>query len=266
MIKNLPPEDVAAAELFQKLLERPTPSEVIDFPRMLETGPIFRIRMRVLPQRDHDKAREEAHRKLIARGVKLDDMQAIGIREVYADQTAKEILALACVTEQAYGSEDRPVYGRLFKDSDAIASTLTADELAALFRAWQLVQSKYSPEPGAIDEEAWIKRLVEGGSAFPLSLISYQDAADLTFDISERHYALCNLLESQFSTLPEHLRSELSKFRIGTGYWSKLAEDSSTTDRTSKNTASVSLEDAVELDKRLERQEILRDVIETGNT
>ncbi len=61
-----PDKTVPPSELFLKLIEAPRPTEVINYPRKdPATGePIGKIRMQVLTQEEHDRARIAAHRNI----------------------------------------------------------------------------------------------------------------------------------------------------------------------------------------------------------
>src|SRR6478735_3063549 len=110
----LPPRDVAPSALFLKLLETPRPSEVIDFPRFGSDGkPIDQIRIQTLTSEDQDRARAAAHADMKRRGFAPEDIGSYGIREVYADAVAKEVIAMACLTADGVDlGKETPTYGR----------------------------------------------------------------------------------------------------------------------------------------------------------
>jgi len=175
----------------------------------------------------HDEARIKAHEVLKARRLKPEEFgQGTTLREVYGDTVARELLAMACVSVNAIpGTEDNtsPIYGRIFRSAADLAQ-LTADELTTLFTTWEMVQHKYGPYEGSIqsDEEAnaWIKRLAEGGSAFPLAQLSWHQLVELTVMLSERAYCLSVLLGSLRESWPSSLGSATCEsWGIGTGYF-----------------------------------------------
>src|SRR5688500_12695158 len=132
-----PPEDVSPPELFLKLQESPRPSEVVNFPRRTGDGkPIGTTRLQVLQSEDHDAARLIVKRKLCEKHrLKPEDLEGALGEAVLRDGVAKELLAMACLTEarMANTPEDAPRYPRVFPDAESIGKLLTADELAVLF-------------------------------------------------------------------------------------------------------------------------------------
>jgi len=223
-----PPNDVEASELWLRLNEVPKPSEVIDFPRRdLKGASIGKMRIQVLTMAEHDEARIKAHAWLKSKGAAPGDFGGEALKEVLGDAVARELLALACVSEDPIkGSEERnqPRYARIFK-SGADLQKLTADELMTVFTAWEMTQHKFGPFEGSIESQeevtAWIKRLVEGASAYPLVRRNWHQLAELVRFLSERSYCLSAILDSQFSTLPHTLASDLAKWDIGTGSFGK---------------------------------------------
>ncbi len=225
-----PIDDGEPAELWLKLCE-PAPSEVIDFPRKDRNGkPVGKIRIKVLKMEDHNKARIKATKALKdavkASGVgELDkvEMETEAIREVLGDLIAHELLCMACYTDKEQLTDEKtgePIYGKVFATPGHIRQVLTADETLVLFKAYQLVQHKYGPFELTIqddrDIEAWINRLKEGGSAFPLTLLPFPQLAELTFALSEKISMVCQLLESQLSNLPPTLVSDLQSCFLDT--------------------------------------------------
>jgi hypothetical protein len=233
-----PPADVEPSELWLKLCE-PRPSEVIDFPRRDAYGNfIGKIRIQVLTMEDHNKAR------LLATGalkkhvkefgmdqLNRDDMDNEAVREVLGDLIAHELLALACFHEKSFNEdEENPMYARFFKSPEDIRKKLTADETLVLFNAYRLTQHKWGPfERGMADDtdvEAWIKRLEEGGSVFPLLALPLPQLAELTFSMSARICTLCDILASQFESLPPTLKSSLTDCFTDIGWFGKRHAES----------------------------------------
>lgn len=229
----LPPSDVKASDLWLKLNETPRPSEIIDFPRRdPSTGmPVGRVRLQVLQMEQHDQARINAH-KWLAETKKMPPKEYDGptLREVYGDRTAREILAMATLTvEPIPGSEQtgRLHYNRIFHSADDL-DILSADELTVLWTAWEMVQHKYGPYEGNLngvdDENAWIKRLVEGGSAYPLASLSWHQLVELVLTSAQRSYTLSAILASLGSSLPDTLAVPLQSWGIGTSSFGVLPE------------------------------------------
>lgn len=225
-----PPEDIESSELWLKLCEA-LPGEVVDFPRKDKQGrPIGKVRIQVLTMEDHNRARILATKSLPATVKAMglgeldkNEMDTDAIREVLGDLIAHELLCMACHSDKETGITDddgNPVYAKLFPRPEVIRKKLTADETLVLFNAYRMVQWKYGPFEKSItddsDIEAWIQRLKEGGSAFPLVHLPLPQLAELTYSLSEKISLLCQILESQRSTLPDTLVSSLRDCFMGT--------------------------------------------------
>ena len=214
-----PPADVAPSALFQKLIEMPRPSEVVDFPRNDERGkPIAQIRIQTLESTEHDKAREQAHAKLKGRGISNEDMAAPALREVLGDAIAKELIAMSCLTaNNQSGDDNAPYYGREFRNGEDVGR-LRADEILVLFNTYHLVQHKYGPIERNLSEadiDAWIVRLQEGAAEFPLLNLALPQLVLLAQSLAQRHYTLCSIMASQLSSLPPTLAALLEPFLTG---------------------------------------------------
>lgn len=251
-----PPKEVPASELFLKLMETPAPSEVVDFPRRKigadgkPTGEfVGKLRIQVLQHSKHKQSQLAAHSHFKSSGYTVEELDGIILRETAGDEIAKELLAMACVTVEPI-SENPLVYGRIFRTARDL-DNLTADEVATLFAFYLMVQKKWGPSDSDPDVEHWVKRLEEGGSEFPLLLMSSQDLASLTYSLAARISTISRVLESQWSTLPDTLRSDLATFSLGTGYWSSPLDDSGEAGSASW-LENIDVEDASELKRRLD--------------
>lgn len=216
------PPEMEPSALFTKLLEMPRPSEVIDFPRKDAQGnPIGRLRMQILTSIEHDRARETAHNALRARGLKNEDMTAPAIKEVLGDAVAKELIAMAALTESAQVADPvtgNPVYGRVFRNGKDV-DQLGADEITILFNAYMLVQHMFGPfERNLVPEDidAWIQRLGEGAAEFPLLNLPLPQLVLLAQSLGERLFTLYRILASQLSSLPPSLAAALPGFFTAT--------------------------------------------------
>jgi len=223
---GLPPKDVPASALLKKLCETPRPSEVVDFPRKDAQGEVVgKLRIQVLPMHLHDEGRLRAHHWLIEKkGLKREDLSTLLVSEVAGDRTAREILAMACLTEDCIEGTDEPGrlkrYGKIFQNADEL-NELTGDELAVLFATYEMIQHKYGPHSGNIDSDdelnAWISRLKEGAASFPLSRLSLHQLAELTMSLSERLCSLSAVAEYLLPALPRSLDAPFRMWDIGTG-------------------------------------------------
>lgn len=230
-----PPKDIPASELFIRLCEIPRPSEVVDFPRKdPDTGkPVGRIRIQVLTMMQHDEARIKAFRKLRKeQDLTPQDLESSLLKEVYGDRVAREILAMCCLREepiQGTAEAGRPMYARVFPKTDDLDG-LSADELTVLFSCYEITQHRYGPHSGSVatDEEvtAWIERLAEGASAYPLAGQSWHQLADLCISLAARAYGLSAHLGSLSESLPATLDALPASWGIGTGSFGKRAAES----------------------------------------
>jgi hypothetical protein len=225
-----PPKDVAPNELLQMLLQRPRPSEVVSFPPFDKPDKPGKIRIQVLTKDQHDRARLVAHKQLKASAHKygitsLDskDMLSEAVQGVLQDLAACEVLAMACRTVQPMPGqgEDDPLvhYAAIFADGEQVGKTLTADEVAVLFSAYNIVQHKCGPHEaicGDDDVSLWVRRLVEGAADNPFLRLSSAQWAELLTTFAGRLYKLAGILASQWETLPESLRSDLQTYCLDT--------------------------------------------------
>ena len=226
-----PPEDVSPTELFLKLSAPVRPSEVIDFPRRdpVTKLPLGRVRLQVLNLAEYDEARIKAQQWLIEKKrISKDQLDANAIREVLGDRVAKELISMACLSVEPIKNtteSGKPRYVRHFVSADAV-DVLMADELEALWMALQMVQRKFGPYEGNIETPeqatAWMKRLVEGGSALPLGVLGWHHLVELTMLLAERAYSLSALLGTQSSNLPPTLAACLKSWDIGTSSYGAL--------------------------------------------
>jgi len=225
---------------------------VIDFPRFGSDGkPIDQIRIQTLTSEDQDRARAAAHADMKRRGFAPEDIGSYGIREVYADAVAKEVIAMACLTADGVDlGKETPTYGRIFRDGKDVGK-LAADEILTLFNAWQLLQAKFGPIEGLdpTEVDVWIKRLVEGGSAFPLLSLPLPDLVELTSLLAARIYGLYALLAGQLSTLPSTLVSALESSTTDIGSFGTPAVSPEVIGGASK--PDLTLEQAVSVAKRM---------------
>lgn len=180
-----PPDNLSASELFLELSKPEKPYRVVDFPRKNAEGkPVGQVALRILTQEDQMESAACAERftvKLIKDRPKSDEARR-GYDDIYANAAAVEILSRAC---RLHDNVDRP----LFPSSESIRKNLLPDEVGVLFAMYLEVQSALGPIPSGMSEEevdAWVDRLVEGGSKIPLALLTSADLMDLTFSLALR--------------------------------------------------------------------------------
>ena len=255
----MPPADEQPSSLFSKLLEMPRPTEVIDFPRNDEHGkPVARVRIQVLTSPEHDQAREMAYKALKKKGYDAADLSSPAIREVLGDAIAKELIAMACLSEENLGEPGgKPIYKREFRtgaDLDKVG--IRADELAVLFSAYELTQNKYGPferNLSAADVDAWIARLGEGAAEFPLLRLALPQLVLLAQSLGERLFTLYRILGSLPQELPTSLASLLPDSFTDTGSAGSPAAESEATisERSDRPLTPITAETATEIARRM---------------
>ncbi len=226
-----PSTEISAADLFLKMMEA-RPSDIIDFPRRGADGNyVARVRIQVLRGEDHDRARMAGQaalkRKIASFGIAPlsdKDMESPAIQECLGDAIAHELLAMAVRSVEPVSPETEtaaPVYGPIFTSGALIPQALTADEIAALYNAYLMVQHKYGPFErtidGDADVDAWVNRLEEGAARYPLAVLPLPQLAELTCSLAERISTLSRILASQWESLPDSSRSLLHPFCMGIG-------------------------------------------------
>lgn len=255
-------EAVSPSELWTKLCE-PRPSEVIPFPRKDKQGnSVGDIRIQVLRMEDHNRARLLAT-KALKDSVKeagladltRDENETESVKEVLGDLIANELLCMACLSVESHGEDEmgNPIYARIFHTPKQIRSVLTADETVILFNAYRQVQWNYGPFEKTLNDdddiEAWVTRLAEGGSEFPLLVLPLPQLAELTLGLSEKIYSLCQILESQRSDLPPTLIADLENCFTAIFSFGKLP--SKTTLTLEETLQKISPEESLELATRM---------------
>ncbi len=108
---------------------------------------------------------------------------------------------MACLTADgvSFGEDERPVYGRVFRDAGDLKK-LGSDEIAVLFNSYLVTQAKYGPFESSVstaeDVDAWVNRLVEGGSSFLLLQLPLPALVELTWLLAQRVSTLSGSKES----------------------------------------------------------------------
>lgn len=163
-----PPKDIPASQLWLKLASAERPTKVVDFPRRDDQGrAVGQIRIRILTQEEQmtcATAAEEVAKAHIKDGRKGE----IGYERLFTDALCIETLFRAC------RDADNPT-APAFPPPKQMRTILTTEECSALFLHYLTIQLELGPNALSLSEEeceAWIDRLVEGGSAFPFDLLS----------------------------------------------------------------------------------------------
>lgn len=232
---SLPPTDISPSELFIRLMERPQPSAIVDYPAKSPGGAaLAQIRILVLTGEQQEEARFKG-KEYLRSTRKMTDQDVDGKlgEALLGDAVARECIARSChMVDPIPNTEDSPQYPRLFPDAKSV-SRLPADEITALFGAYCAVQKRLGPfaeDMGDGEVNAWIQRLEDGGSALPLSLLASHQVADLCLHLSARGAALSRLLISQRQSSPINWESIPDSWVIGTFSSSEPAVESSPSD------------------------------------
>lgn len=180
-----PAPALTPAELWTQIIAMPRPHRTVDFPRVNATGePVAQMAVQVLTQEEQITTAIEAERftrKHIKDMPKSDEPRR-GYDDTYNNQAACELLFRACrrIDDLALP---------FFPSPSAIRQNLTPDEVGTLFRSYLMVQTEIGPIIGHMSEDeitAYIKRLQEGGSVFPLALLSPDSLIALVLSMAKR--------------------------------------------------------------------------------
>lgn len=237
--QNLPPTDIPPSELLLKLLERPQPSAVVEYPCRSTNGtPLPHLRMMVLRMEQHDEARIKARDTLkTKRRLTDDDLRSQFGLSLLGDATARELLAMACfMVDPIPGTEEDPKYPLLFRTS-ADVNKLPADEVTGLFGAYLMVQKKFGPYEKEMDDgevNAWIERLEVGASELPLSQLASHQLVELTMSLARRASTFSKLLVSQRQNSPINWESIPDNWGFTTSSFSEPAADTSSSSNDDK--------------------------------
>jgi len=181
-----PPEDVPATALWLALTAIPRPHKLVDFPRRLPgtEESVGQVAMWPLTQEEQMACSAEADRftkKLLKDGQKKDEAN-LGYETMFSNEVAVQILYRAC---RDATDLERPA----FPSPSQLRQALTADEVGALFKHYLTVQLELGPIVAHLSDEemeAWVKRIGEGGSAFPFDLLSWEMQRALVLFMASR--------------------------------------------------------------------------------
>ncbi len=184
---SLPPKDIAASDLWTRLTQLPRPSREVDYPRLDPTTgeSIGKVVIQILSQQEQMVAAVAAERFTREQLKDPKGTEAgLGYQNVYKNAQAVEVLSRAC------RRSDDPTQP-MFPSPKLMREQLTPDEVGVLLSIYLEVQTELGPIVAHMDEgemEAWIRRLVEGGSAFPLAQLSSELTSDLVMLMASRLY------------------------------------------------------------------------------
>lgn len=163
-----PSKEIPSSQLWLRLQEQPRPSKLVDFPRKGPNGePIGQLRIRILTQEEQMVCTAEAE-NLARKHLKEGKKDELGYERLFSDSVCVEVLYRACRDAE---DPEKPA----FPAPTEMRRQLTTEECAKLFEHYLTVQLELGPTVATMSDEeleAWIDRLVEGGSAFPFDLLS----------------------------------------------------------------------------------------------
>ena len=167
-------EPMALDDLWIALTTIPRPTREIPFPRCYpgtET-PVGSVLMWPLTQEEQMAANGEADRwtKKLLHDVQKKDEQNLGYQHTYTNEVAIQVLVRAC---RSMKDSARPA----FPSANQMREAFTTDEIGVLFSEYCTVQVELGPIRAHMSKEesdALIVRLAQGGSTFPLDLLSLE--------------------------------------------------------------------------------------------
>jgi hypothetical protein len=113
--------------------------------------------------------------------------------------------------------------------SDFQEAQMSTDEIAVLYNQWEIFQHEsgpiYTGPMGDEEVNAWVDRLAEGASEYPLSRMALPQLSSLCSSLAQRVYTLGAVLASHSSALPDTLVSALERWAIGTSFYGELPAD-----------------------------------------
>lgn len=181
-----PPDNIAPDTLWTQMTQLPRPYREVDFPRKdpITGDPMGQVVMTVLTQEEQMlcSSRAEEFTRKVLKSVPKNDEARRGYDDLYDNAGACEILFLAVRRKS-----DPKLH--FFPSVEKIRKELTADEVGMLMLHYFTVQREVGPQVSTMSEEevdAWVKRLTEGGSAFPLDLLSLGALRSLVLSLAKR--------------------------------------------------------------------------------
>lgn len=177
----MPPKDIEPAALWLKVIARPRPHELVDFPRLDENGkPLGQIAIRVLTQEEQANAAAEAL-KTTRRKMGEDSTKPVpgedgdAFQNVYGNIAACEVLQRACRNPEDL---ERP----FFPSSGEMRKHLSVDEIGVLMASYHEVQARLGPIMATMTDDeykAWVETLAKGAAVFPLARLSWPERTAL---------------------------------------------------------------------------------------
>jgi hypothetical protein len=187
--------DLKPVDLWLAITAMPRPSVIVDFPRNGPDGnPVGELRIQVLTQEEQILCSAEAERytKKAIKELPKENEAQLGYQNVYNNSAAVEVLYHCC------RKKDAPLEP-FFPSRDAIRKFLSPDEVGVLLMHYYTAQTDLGPIVAHLSEvemDAWIARLGEGGTRFPLDFLSLDALKDLAFSLACRMHSFATATSS----------------------------------------------------------------------
>lgn len=169
-----PPENVDASELWLALTQLPRPHRVVPFPRKLPNSEetVGETAIWPLTQEEQMASNVEADRftKRLLKDPQKKEESNLGYEHTYANEVAVQVLYRAC-------RNPKDLTKPAFPSASDMRAKMSTDEVGVLFSMYNTVQLEIGPIVAKMEKpeyEAWVLRLEEGGSAFPLDSLSWE--------------------------------------------------------------------------------------------
>ena len=198
-----PTNTIEPSILWSVLSRAERPFRIVDFPREDEQGrPIGKLAIRVLTHEETTICQAAAE-KFTREHLKDGKKDELGYEAVYSTASVIEVLFRACRDAEDIA---RPA----FPSPKLLSQALTGDEVSVLFQNYLATQLELGPIIAQMTEaemEAWIVRIGDGGSSFPLDLLSLELMRTL-LHFSARRLASSRMANSSAGKPPDEATSE----------------------------------------------------------
>ena len=182
-----PPENIPPADLWTAITKIPRPFRIVDFPRNMPgtDTPVGKLAIVILSQEEQMEAAASAAaiaRKYMKDGAPKKDEAQRAYDDIYSNAAAVELLFRSCKRH------DDLTRG-LFPTPHDIRNSLSVDEVGVLTSMYLQATAELGPIVSRLSDEevdAWVARLVEGGSSLPLGFMTSDALSTLAFGLALR--------------------------------------------------------------------------------
>lgn len=181
-----PPADMEASALWLALTSVPRPHRVVPMPRKIPGTdmPVGNVAIWPLTQEEHHSANANADQeaKRLFKDTPKTDERGIGYQNMFANELAVQQLWRAC-------RDPEDISKPAFPSPSMLRHALTTDEIGILYNHFLTTQVEVGPIVAHLSDdefEAWVRRIAEGGSAFPFDLLSWDLRTTLVVFMASR--------------------------------------------------------------------------------